>query len=100
MLDVSDKKYIDVTINTAIDRSHKKFQEDTERYLGTLMEKTQHEMGLMREFMSSYPTKDDVREMIQEETPIIVRKVIREEIAPIMRDYGGRIRKLEKFAFA
>jgi len=76
MLTTADKEYLDITLNRAIDKSHKRFQKDTERYMGILTEKYLHEVGLTRELIETRPTRDEVRGMIREET-----QPIRQEIA-------------------
>jgi len=101
-LDVQDKKWI----KNEITESHKQIQRDADCRLGVVLEKMEDDYQLMRELIETRPTREEmhvaIRTAIQQETPQIVREVMREEILPhivelrdIAENYGVRITNLE-----
>ncbi|MDE1974907.1 MAG: hypothetical protein KGI49_00100 [Patescibacteria group bacterium] len=75
MLTISDKRYIDTSINEAVKLNN-----------GLLWDKMSYEFKLMKELMSGYSTDERAREIATEES----RRVFREEftlaIAPSIID--------------
>lgn len=62
-LTLSDKKYINSTMNQTM--AH---------YMGALKESFEHQVSMLAELIQDRPTRNEVREMIKEETdPIKIR---------------------------
>ena len=92
MLDITDKKYIDSTI----ERSHRKFQEDTERYLGMLMEEQKGRIEALQELVDLHPTREQVWDMIREDgrQREMETQVFKEEMAELRRDVNIHERRI------
>lgn len=92
-LDTRDKEWIYSTINVAIDKSHKLFQKDTERYIGILMEKYREDMKLLVELTEVRPTREEVVGIVREEVRPIREEmsIFKEEMIALRRDFNSHV---------
>ena len=92
------KNYIDETVDSAVNKSHAKFEESMKHHMAVQREIWQDDFKKVVEMVQDKPSREDVREIVHEEIsaelwPIRAEmQMYREELI----DHRSRIESLEK----